>query len=46
LASIVANITLGNYGYQIMAVALGGLGTVGMVFWVALVKDPCKNKQI
>jgi MFS family permease len=40
LATIVANFFIIGSDYQIMAVILGGLGVVGMVIWMAFVKDP------
>jgi predicted MFS family arabinose efflux permease len=40
LATIVANFFIIGSDYQIMAVILGGLGVVGMVVWMAFVKDP------
>jgi predicted MFS family arabinose efflux permease len=46
LASISSGIVLDIYSnYQIMALILGGFGVLGTVVWVALVKDPCKNKK-
>ncbi len=42
-ASLAAGIALNIYNYQTLALILGGLGVVGTVVWVSLVKDPCKG---
>jgi predicted MFS family arabinose efflux permease len=41
LASIIGGLTLNNFGYQALGLVLGGLGVLGAVVWVALVKEPC-----
>jgi MFS transporter, DHA1 family, inner membrane transport protein len=41
-ASIAAGVALDSFNYQTLAVILGGLGVVGTVVWISLVKDPCK----
>ena len=40
LAAVIAGLSLGNDNYQLLAVIFGGLGVIGMVVWVAMVKDP------
>jgi predicted MFS family arabinose efflux permease len=45
-ASLVAGFALNIYNYQTLALILGGLGVVGTVVWVSLVKDPCKPQTI
>ena len=44
-ASIAGGIALDLYNYQTLAVILGGLGLVGTVVWIVLVKDPCKISE-
>jgi predicted MFS family arabinose efflux permease len=43
VASLLGGITLNSFGYQVLGLVLGGLGLVGTVVWVALVKDPVKG---
>lgn len=43
LATIVADLSLNNSSYQMMAVAFGGLGVLGMVVWMSMVKDPIQK---
>jgi predicted MFS family arabinose efflux permease len=45
LASIAGGIALDIYNYQTLALILGGLGVVGTVVWVSLVRDPCKAQK-
>ncbi len=46
-ASLAGGIALNIYNYQTLGLILGGLGMVGTVVWVSLVRDPCKaQKQI
>ena len=42
LTSITAGIALNNFGYQTLALTLGGFGVIGTILWVSMVKDPCK----
>jgi MFS transporter, DHA1 family, inner membrane transport protein len=42
LASFAAAFALDLYNYQTLALILGGLGVVGTIIWVLLVRDPCK----
>ena len=44
LASFAAAFALDLYNYQTLALILGGLGVVGTVIWVVLVRDPCKTQ--
>ena len=41
LASIIGGLTLNNFDYQALGMVLGGLGVLGAVVWVTLVKEPC-----
>jgi predicted MFS family arabinose efflux permease len=45
LAAIAGGIALDIYNYQTLALILGGLGVVGTVVWVSLVRDPCKAQK-
>jgi predicted MFS family arabinose efflux permease len=45
LASVAGGIALDLYGYQTLALILGGLGVLGAVVWVTLVRDPCKKQE-
>ncbi len=45
LASIAGGIALDIYNYQTLALILGGLGVVGTVMWVTVVRDPCKAQK-
>lgn len=45
LASVAGGVALDVYGYQALALILGGLGVVGTVIWVTLVIDPCKGQK-
>jgi predicted MFS family arabinose efflux permease len=42
LASVGGGIALDIYNYQTLALILGGLGIVGTVVWIVLIRDPCK----
>jgi predicted MFS family arabinose efflux permease len=43
LASLIAGVVLNLYSYQIVGVALGSLGILGAVIWIAFVKEPIKG---
>ncbi len=43
LASLAGGVALDLYGYQSLALILGGLGVLGSVIWITLVKEPIKN---
>ncbi len=45
LASFAGAVALDLYNYQTLALILGGLGVVGTIIWVALVRDPCKAQK-
>lgn len=45
MASIAGGIALDYYSYQTLALILGGLGVLGTVIWIFLVKDPCKTQK-
>lgn len=46
VASLLGGFTLNSFGYQVLGLVLGGLGLVGTVVWIALVKDPVKQGNI
>ncbi len=43
LASLAGGVALNLYGYQSLALILGGLGVLGSVIWITLVNEPCKK---
>jgi len=45
LASLAGGIVLDLYNYQSLAIVLGGLGVLGTVIWITLVKEPCKKED-
>ncbi|HSV49168.1 MAG TPA: MFS transporter, partial [Candidatus Acidoferrales bacterium] len=40
VASLVGGFTLNSFGYQALGLVLGGLGLLGTIIWIALVRDP------
>jgi len=46
VASMLGGFTLNSFGYQALGMVLGGLGLLGTVVWIALVKDPVKQGNI
>jgi predicted MFS family arabinose efflux permease len=46
VASLVGGFALNSFGYQVLGMVLGGLGLVGTIVWITLVKDPVKQGNI
>ncbi len=44
-AALAGGLAINLYNYQTMALILGSLGVAGTVIWIALVKDPYKEKK-
>ena len=40
---LAGGVALNLYGYQSLALILGGLGVIGTVIWITLVNEPCKK---
>ncbi len=40
LASLVAGVVLDLFNFQMVGIALGSLGILGAVVWIAFVKEP------
>jgi MFS transporter, DHA1 family, inner membrane transport protein len=45
LASLIGGFALNSYGYQVLGLVLGGLGLLGTVVWITLVKEPCTKSK-
>ncbi|MCW4001409.1 MAG: MFS transporter [Candidatus Bathyarchaeota archaeon] len=43
LASLVGGTVLNLYGYQALGIVLGGLGALGALIWIGLVREPCQR---
>ncbi len=46
VASLLGGFTLNSFGYQALGLILGGLGLLGTIVWITLVKDPVKQGNI
>ena len=44
VASLAGGVALNLFGYQSLALILGGLGVLGSVIWITLVKEPIKKQ--